>query len=64
MLAKAWPAAEVLRVSPPTAVDAITLAIPRIQAGEFANVLLLDGHYLRRSDAEIFGDPANAAARK
>jgi hypothetical protein len=27
-------------------------------AGEFVDVALLDGHYLRRSDAEIFGEPA------
>ncbi len=64
MLSAAWPAAELLRVEPPTAADAIALAVPRIRAGDFADVLLLDGHYLRRSDAEIFGDPANAGARR
>ena len=30
---------------------------------EFADLALLDGHYLRRSDAEIFGDPSTAKAR-
>ena len=25
----------------------------------FADLALLDGHYLRRSDAEIFGEPAD-----
>lgn len=58
VLAKAWPAAELVRVPPPTAADALRLAAPRVRAGEFADVALLDGHYLRRSDAEIFGDPA------
>jgi tRNA threonylcarbamoyladenosine biosynthesis protein TsaB len=62
LIAGAWPGAELLRVSPPTAADAISLAVPRIEVGDFADVLLLDGHYLRRSDAEIFGDPANAGA--
>jgi hypothetical protein len=33
------------------------LAIPLIEAGEFVDLALLDGHYLRRSDAEIFGEP-------
>jgi tRNA threonylcarbamoyladenosine biosynthesis protein TsaB len=64
LLAQAWPGTELVGVSPPTAADAIALAIPRIQAGDFADVLLLDGHYLRRSDAEIYRDPANRAVRK
>ncbi|UWZ86767.1 tRNA (adenosine(37)-N6)-threonylcarbamoyltransferase complex dimerization subunit type 1 TsaB [Occallatibacter riparius] len=64
LIAAAWPGTELLRVGPPTAGDAISVALPRIQAGDFADVLLLDGHYLRRSDAEIFGDPANAGARR
>jgi hypothetical protein len=29
-----------------------------VAAGEFVDLVLLDGHYLRRSDAEIFGDGA------
>ncbi len=64
LLATCWTGTELVRVSAPTASDAIAFAVPRIQAGDFADVLLLDGHYLRRSDAEIFGDPANAAARR
>jgi tRNA threonylcarbamoyladenosine biosynthesis protein TsaB len=64
LLAQAWAGAEVVRVSAPAATEAIALAVPRIQAGDFADVLLLDGHYIRRSDAEIFGDPANAGARR
>lgn len=58
-----WPDVELARVEAPAAEDAIALAAPRIHVGEFADVLLLDGHYLRRSDAEIFGDPAAASAR-
>lgn len=62
LLEAAWPQAGIVGVSAPTAADAIRFALARIQAGTFADVLLLDGHYLRRSDAEIFGDP-NAARR-
>jgi tRNA threonylcarbamoyladenosine biosynthesis protein TsaB len=64
LLAKSWPATEILHVSAPTAADAILHAGPSIRARQFADVLLLDGHYLRRSDAEIFGDPAHPAGRK
>jgi tRNA threonylcarbamoyladenosine biosynthesis protein TsaB len=64
LLASVWTGTELVRVSAPAASDAIAFAVPRIQAGDFADILLLDGHYLRRSDAEIFGDPAHAAARR
>lgn len=63
LLYAAWPETKQLRVSPPTAMDAIRLAAPRIRAGGFADLALLDGHYLRRSDAEIFGEPERAAAK-
>ena len=56
ILRNIWPEAELVRVEPPTAADAISLAAPRVRAGDFADVMLLDGHYLRRSDAEIFGN--------
>ena len=56
-----WPQTEVLQTAAPTAADAMALALPRIVAGEFEDLALLDGHYLRRSDAEIFGYPAVAA---
>jgi tRNA threonylcarbamoyladenosine biosynthesis protein TsaB len=55
-----WPAAEVIRVPAPTAADALLHALPRVAAGKFVDLALLDGHYLRRSDAEIFGEPAAA----
>jgi tRNA threonylcarbamoyladenosine biosynthesis protein TsaB len=64
----AWPAAELIRTAAPTAADALRLCAPRAAAGEFVDLALLDGHYLRRSDAEIFGAkifaaPAAPAAR-
>lgn len=55
------PAAELVNVAAPTAADALELCVPRVAAGDFADLALLDGHYLRRSDAEIFGDPAGRA---
>ena len=36
----------------------------RVAAGEFVDLALLDGHYLRRSDAEIFGEPAAAEPQR
>ena len=58
LLAAAWPGAEQIRVPAPTAADALRLCVARVEAGEFADLEHLDGHYLRRSDAEIFGEPA------
>ena len=55
LLGSAWPAVQLVQVSPPTAADALQLCAPRLAAGQFADLALLDGHYLRRSDAEIFG---------
>ncbi len=63
LLSAAWPSAEVVRVAAPTAADALELAAPRVLCGKFADLALLDGHYLRRSDAEIFGEaPAKGRA--
>ncbi|HEY1499756.1 MAG TPA: tRNA (adenosine(37)-N6)-threonylcarbamoyltransferase complex dimerization subunit type 1 TsaB [Acidobacteriaceae bacterium] len=45
------------RVDPPTALDALYFALPRLRARDFDDPLLLDGNYLRRSDAEIFSKP-------
>jgi tRNA threonylcarbamoyladenosine biosynthesis protein TsaB len=61
LLASVWPATELVRVAPPTAADALRLCAPRIASGEFADLALLDGHYLRKSDAEIFGEPVAAS---
>ena len=61
LLAAAWPGTALAHLTAPTAADALQLAATRVAAGEFADLALLDGHYLRRSDAEIFGEPAAAA---
>jgi tRNA threonylcarbamoyladenosine biosynthesis protein TsaB len=57
LLSVAWPSTETVRSAAPTAADALRLGAPRAAAGEFVDLALLDGHYLRRSDAEIFGEP-------
>lgn len=62
LLRPAWPGVEFVRVEAPTAADALALAAPRILMGEFEDLALLDGHYLRRSDAEIFGEKTVARA--
>jgi tRNA threonylcarbamoyladenosine biosynthesis protein TsaB len=62
LLSTAWPEAEMIRVSAPTAADALRLCAQRAAAGEFVDLALLDGNYLRRSDAEIFGEAAEAVA--
>jgi tRNA threonylcarbamoyladenosine biosynthesis protein TsaB len=64
LLASAWPQAELIRTAAPTAADALQLCVPRVAAGEFVDLALLDGHYLRRSDAEIFGEPATAEPQR
>jgi tRNA threonylcarbamoyladenosine biosynthesis protein TsaB len=63
LLSAAWPGAEMVRVAAPTAADALELAAPRVFSGKYADLALMDGHYLRRSDAEIFGE-APARRRK
>ncbi len=57
LLGAAWPDVRLMRVEAPSAADALELAMRKIQIGAFNDVALLDGHYLRRSDAEIFGEP-------
>ena len=56
LLGGAWPHARLVRTDPPTARDAVRLCVPRVLESEFTDLALLDGHYLRRSDAEIFAD--------
>jgi tRNA threonylcarbamoyladenosine biosynthesis protein TsaB len=48
-------------VEAPTAADAFQVAAPELLAGEFADVTLLDGNYVRLSDAEIFSKAAGKA---
>ena len=45
------------RVDSPTAFDALQFALPRLHTRDFDDPLLLDGNYIRRSDAEIFSAP-------
>jgi tRNA threonylcarbamoyladenosine biosynthesis protein TsaB len=63
LLESSWIGTELIRCEAPTARDAIQICVPEIVAGKFADLALLDGHYLRRSDAEIFGDPTTAKVR-
>ena len=58
LLGAAWPETQIVRTGPPTASDALRLGESRLTAGIYADLALLDGHYLRRSDAEIFGEAA------
>lgn len=58
VLGAAWPAVELVRTAPPNAADALEQGAARVAGGEFADLALLDGHYVRRSDAEIFGEMA------
>jgi tRNA threonylcarbamoyladenosine biosynthesis protein TsaB len=65
LLRTAWPGVQQERTAAPTAADALQLCAARVAAAEFADLALLDGHYLRRSDAEIFaaeivGGPSRA----
>jgi len=53
LLQAAWPGVELVRTGAATAADALRLAVGRVKAGQFIDPLALDGHYLRRSDAEI-----------
>lgn len=55
VIAAAWRATQIVSISAPLASDALALAGRRLLAGERVDLALLDGHYLRRSDAEIFG---------
>jgi tRNA threonylcarbamoyladenosine biosynthesis protein TsaB len=57
LLRAAWPEVELVRTSPPAAGDALRLCAGRARRGAFVDLALLDGHYLRRSDAEIFAQP-------
>jgi tRNA threonylcarbamoyladenosine biosynthesis protein TsaB len=60
MLASAWPETQKVRVAAPRATDAMRIGEALLVAGAAQDLALLDGHYLRRSDAEIFG-PVNMA---
>lgn len=54
LLAAAWPGSELVRVEAPAAGDALGVGAARLETA--VDPMQLDGHYLRRSDAEIFGE--------
>lgn len=64
LLARVWPKSEIVKAEAPTASDALQLCAARVARREFVDLVLLDGHYLRRSDAEIFGPLATAGLRR
>jgi tRNA threonylcarbamoyladenosine biosynthesis protein TsaB len=69
ILSRAWPSTQLVRAAPPLASDALRLGESLLVAGaahglELGDLALLDGHYLRRSDAEIFSAPTLARSRK
>jgi tRNA threonylcarbamoyladenosine biosynthesis protein TsaB len=65
LFAEAWPGTQLVRCEAPLAKEALRPGEARLVAGGNVDLALLDGHYLRRSDAEIFGAAAAAGrARK
>jgi tRNA threonylcarbamoyladenosine biosynthesis protein TsaB len=60
VLAGAWQGAECVRIAAPTAADALVHFSNRLMLNKIVDLALLDGHYLRRSDAEIFGEAKEA----
>ena len=62
LLGAAWPTAQLVKSPAPMASDALRMGEARLVAGAFVDLALLDGHYLRRSDAEIFGEAAAVRA--
>jgi tRNA threonylcarbamoyladenosine biosynthesis protein TsaB len=63
LLSTAWPGVQQVRTEAPTAADALQLCAARVAATEFVDLALLDGHYLRRSDAEIFAPAISEQSR-
>ena len=55
LLARVWPQTQLVTTPSPLASDALRPGEARLIAGAAVDLALLDGHYLRRSDAEIFG---------
>jgi len=60
ILRAAWPKTQLVMTAPPMAADTLRIGEGRLVAGAVVDLALLDGHYLRRSDAEIFGPDADA----
>ena len=55
VLSAAWPRTQLVQTLAPLAADALRLGEARLIAGATVDLAQLDAHYLRRSDAEIFG---------
>jgi tRNA threonylcarbamoyladenosine biosynthesis protein TsaB len=64
LLTAAWPDVQIVRCAAPTATDALRLGEAKLVAGGSVDLALLDGNYLRRSDAEIFGEAATAGLKR
>jgi tRNA threonylcarbamoyladenosine biosynthesis protein TsaB len=64
LLGSAWPSSQLVRCPAPLASDALRLGESRLVAGFYEELALLDGNYLRRSDAEIFGEAAAAGQKR
>ncbi|MGA2649756.1 MAG: tRNA (adenosine(37)-N6)-threonylcarbamoyltransferase complex dimerization subunit type 1 TsaB [Terracidiphilus sp.] len=62
-ISTAWPATQLVRVAAPLAKDALRTGEARLVAGAHVDLARLDGHYLRRSDAEIFGDTVASGSK-
>ncbi len=62
VLASVWPQTQLVHTTRPLASDALRPGEARLIAGAAVDLALLDGHYLRRSDAEIFGADVIAQA--
>jgi tRNA threonylcarbamoyladenosine biosynthesis protein TsaB len=62
LIARAWPDTQPVKTPPPLAADALRPGEARLIAGATVDLALLDGHYLRRSDAEIFGNDVGRQA--
>jgi tRNA threonylcarbamoyladenosine biosynthesis protein TsaB len=60
LLLKLWPSA--VLTPAPNASDALLFAVSRLRAAEYDDLALLDGNYVRRSDAELFSKPKLQAA--
>jgi tRNA threonylcarbamoyladenosine biosynthesis protein TsaB len=56
LISSVWPQTQLVRAPAPLAADALRPGEARLIAGATIDLALLDGHYLRRSDAEIFGN--------
>lgn len=64
LLAARWPETQLVNCAAPLASDALRLGESRLVAGFTEDLALLDGNYLRRSDAEIFGEAAAAGQKR